>query len=221
MIVPTLDEEKNVSALLERLRRTAGVFEVIVADGGSTDGTVAAAGRLAPFARVVRGEPGRGQQLRTGAAEATGEVLLFLHADNVPPWDVAAQVGGAVASGHVGGNFRLRYPGGGFLGRWLEALAPAYRGIRRYYGDSGIFVRRDVYDACGGMPWIPIMEDVAFVQRMEKAGPTAYLPGPMISASRRWEGRPLRTLVLWGSMQIAFARGVSPWRLARLYKRRG
>jgi hypothetical protein len=169
----------------------------------------------------VRSEPGRGQQLRTGAEAATGDALLFLHADVLPPMDVAAQISAALGAGHVGGNFRLRYPDGGPLGHWLERLAPVYRRIPRYYGDSGIFVRRDVYDACGGLPWVPIMEDVIFVRRMEAAGPTTYLPGPMVSAVRRWRGRELRTLLLWASMQAAFALGVTPWRLVRFYRAAG
>jgi len=210
-----LNEEAALGGLLDRLRLAPDVDEVIVSDGGSTDGTAALVG---PPHRLVRGEPGRGQQLRTGAEAATGDVLLFLHADVLPPVDVAAQISGALDSGHVGGNFRLRYPDGGPLGRYLERLAPVYRRLPRYYGDSGIFVRRDVYERCGGFPWVPIMEDVVFVRRMEAAGPTAYLPGPMTSASRRWRGRVFRTLLLWGAMQTAFALGVSPWRLAALYR---
>ncbi len=135
----------------------------------------------------------------------------------VPPLDVASQIRGAVEAGCVGGNFRLRYPGGA-LGRWLERLAPFYRRLGRYYGDSGIFVRRDVYEQVGGFSEVPVMEDIIFVRRMEGAGKTAYLPGPMVSSPRRWEKRPLRTLALWGFVQVAFAPGASPWRLAHFYK---
>ncbi len=78
----------------------------------------------------------------------------------------------------MGGNFRLRYPAGGVLRRWLEALGPFYRRFGRYYGDSGIFVRRDVYERVGGFLETPVMEDIDFVRRMEGAGKTAYLPGP-------------------------------------------
>ena len=215
VVIPTLNEVANIGPLLERLLSMPDVGEVVVVDGGSTDGTVEMVRQLA---RLVRSEPGRGMQLRAGAQEVTGDVLLFLHADVTPPRDVAAQIAGAVEAGCAGGNFRLRYPEGGVLGRWLETLAPVYRILGRYYGDSGLFLRRDVYEACGGFPFIPIMEDVVFVRRMESAGRTAYLPGPMISAARRWKGRSLRTLLLWAFMQTAFALGASPWRLARLYK---
>ena len=118
-----------------------------------------------------------------------------MHADVAPP-DAALQIRDAVERGRVGGNFRLRYPEGGALGGWLEALAPFYRRFGRYYRDSGIFVRRDVYERVGGFSEIPVMEDIVFVCRMEGAGKTAYLPGPMLSSSRRWEGRPLRSLAL-------------------------
>ena len=219
MVIPTLNEAENVGALLERLSRTPGVSEVVVSDGGSTDGTQ----RIVSFsgARLVEAEPGRGAQLRAGAGEASGDVLLFLHADVVPPGDLAAQIEGALDLGCVGGNFRLRYPQGGALGRWLEALAPFYRKLGRYYGDSGIFVRTSVHDEIGGFPQIPIMEDMVFARRLEAAGKTAYLPGPMVSASRRWKGRPARTLLLWAFMQSAFALGASPHELARFYRSHG
>ncbi|MGH3144731.1 MAG: TIGR04283 family arsenosugar biosynthesis glycosyltransferase [Rubrobacter sp.] len=217
MIIPTLNEETSIGDLLRRLSETAGVFEILVADGGSNDATP---DLVLPPARLLPCEPGRGVQLRTGARHAKGDVLLFLHADVVPPPDLTAQISDALRGGCVGGNFHLRYPQGGPLGRWLEVLAPLYRRVPRYYGDSGIFVRRDVYEACGGMPHIPIMEDVVFVRRLERMGKTAYLPGPMISASRRWSGRGLQTLILWGFMQLAHALGASPWRLSGYYQAR-
>lgn len=83
-----------------------------------------------------------------------------MHADVVPPFDAAAQVRDALDAGYAGGNFCLRYPGGGRLGWWLEVLAPFYRRLGRYYGDSGIFVRRDVYEKIGGFPEIPIIEEL-------------------------------------------------------------
>jgi len=133
VVIPTLNEAANISSLLEHLLSTPGVAEVVVADGGSMDGTVEL---VRPPVRLVRSEPGRGMQLRAGARRATGDVLLFLHADVLPPRDVAVQIADAIKAGYVGGNFRLRYPGGGALGRWLETLAPVYRALGRYYGDS-------------------------------------------------------------------------------------
>lgn len=215
VVIPTLNEAENLEPLLERLEATPGIQEIIVADGGSTDGTQKLTTKRA---RLTVSEPGRGMQLRAGAREATGDIFFFLHADVLPPLDVAGQIQAATDSGYIGGNFRLRYPDGGSLGRWLEFIAPVYRKLGRYYGDSGIFVRRDAYEAFGGFPAIPIMEDIEFVRRMEQYGKTAYLPGPVTSSARRWEGRTLRTLLLWGGMQTAYALGVSPWRLDRFYR---
>ncbi len=214
-IIPTLNEVQNLDRLLERLEATPGIHEVIVADGGSTDGTQELAARRM---WLTVSEPGRGMQLRAGAQVATGDVLFFLHADVLPPPDVATQIERAVRAGYIGGNFRLHYPDGGLLGLWLETLTPIYRKLRRYYGDSGFFVRRDAYESFGGFPAIPIMEDIVFVQRMEHHGKTAYLLGPVVSSGRRWRGNALRTMLLWGFMQIAFALGVSPWRLDLFYR---
>lgn len=220
VVIPALDEEAVIGDLLRYLSGLPGIHEVVVVDGGSSDGTAELV-QGCPAARLVRSEPGRGPQLRAGAGVVEGDVFLFLHADVVPPPDVAAQIAGALATGFVGGNFRLRYPGGGTLGRWLEVLGVLYRRLGRYYGDSGIFAARTAYDRCGGFPAVPIMEDVIFVQRLERAGRTAYLPGPMTSSPRRWQESPagaLKTLALWAFMQVAHGLGATPWQLARFYR---
>lgn len=217
IIIPALNEQAVIGGLLRYLAEIPGVSEIIVADGGSTDATRSVV-RESGVARLVTSEPGRGIQLRAGARAATGDALLFLHADTLPPRDVAAQIQKALEAGYAGGNFRLRYPGGGVLGSWLEVLVLIYRRLDRYYGDSGIFVRSEVYERTGGFPAVPIMEDVIFARRLERAARTAFLPGPMVSSPRRWRGRPLRTLSLWAFMQLAHEFGVSPWRLSRFYR---
>ena len=217
IVIPALNEEAVIGELLQRLCGLPGVDEMIVADGGSTDATRRIV-RESGAARLVVSEPGRGVQLRAGAEAATGDALLFLHADTLPPRDVATQIHNALAAGCAGGNFRLRYPGGGALGRWLEILVLLYRRLGRYYGDSGIFVRRDVYERVGGFPAVPVMEDVIFARRLERAAKTAFLLGPMVSSPRRWRGRSLRTLSLWAFMQLAHEFGVSPWKLSRFYR---
>ena len=206
-----------IGDLLKYLSGLPGVDELVVADGGSTDATRSVV-RESGVAHLIISEPGRGVQLRAGAEAAAGDALLFLHADTLPPRDVAAQIQKSLAAGYAGGNFRLRYPGGGVLGRWLEILVLIYRRLGRYYGDSGIFVRSDVYERTGGFPAVPIMEDVIFARRLDRAGKTAFLPGPMVSSPRRWRGRPLRTLFLWAFMQLAYEFGVSPWTLSRFYR---
>ena len=104
------------------------------------------------------------------------------------------------------------------MGRCLEICAPVARRVDLYYGGSGLFVRRDVFEGLGGFPEIPVMEDVVFVRRMGRAGRTAFLPGPVLSSPRRWAGYPLRTLALWVFMQAMFDLGVSPYWLAKFYQ---
>jgi hypothetical protein len=158
---------------------------------------------VAAIGRRSRGE-------RCPSARRTRGTPQHREADVVPPPDVALQIGSALEAGYIGGNFRLTYSGGGLLGRCLETLALFYRRLGRYYGDSGIFVRWDVYERVGGFPEIPVIEDVVFVRRMEGAGKMAYLSGPMVCSPRRWEGRPLRTLALWVFMQAMFDLALCP-----------
>jgi hypothetical protein len=127
--------------------------------------------------RLVLGEPGRGIQFRVGASETTRDVLLFASRR------LAAPECGHADSECYGGelrwwNFCLRYPRDDLLGRWLEILAPVYRRLGRYYGDPRIFARRDIYEAGGGFPWFPIMEDVVSVRRIEGAGRQSTCRGP-------------------------------------------
>lgn len=219
VVVPTLNEAARLPVLLSQLARETASHEVIVADGGSTDGTAAAA--LAHGARVVWSRAGRGVQLAQGADAARGEVLLFLHADSRLPTGALDVVRRTLdGDAHlVGGNFRLRFDGEDDFSRWLDGF---YAWIRRhgvYYGDSGVFVRRRVYDALGGIrPW-PLMEDYDFNRRLERAGPTRCIEEPALAtSSRRFRGRrPWAIVSGWLWIHALFHLGVAPHRLARLY----
>lgn len=220
VIIPTLDEEANLARLLPGLRDGGGVAEVIVADGGSGDGTRDVA--RANGAAVITAERGRGSQLAAGAARATGSVLLFLHADSFLDGNglaaLATQMTAAPEA--VGGNFRVVFDGGT---RFSRRLTRFYAWMRRrgwYYGDSGIFARREVYDSIGGMHPIPLMEDYDFVRRLEDAGPTLNIAEPaIITSSRRFEGRASHRIV-WGWLKIhaLYYLGIKPERLARHYE---
>lgn len=166
VIIPTLNETQALPALLMALRREPTPHETIVVDGGSGDATVEIAHRY--HVRVLRAPAGRGHQLCAGAQQASSDVLFFLHADSIFPAGGLARIAERLAAdrGLVGGNFRLLFGGDTRFSRWLTRF---YAGIRRcglYYGDSGIFVRRDVYDAIGGFRPIPVMEDFDFVRRL-------------------------------------------------------
>jgi rSAM/selenodomain-associated transferase 2 len=221
VIVPVLDEERALPEALDRLGRLPGRFELIVADGGSTDGTVGVA--RARGARVLTTPPlppGRAGQLNAAAAEAAGDVLLFLHADTALPRHAFAQIAAALQEpGVCGGNFALRFDGADRFSRWLERLAASLRRTGIYYGDSAVFVRREVFADLGGFRPLAIMDDYDFVRRLERRGRTVCLPGPAVSSARRWKALGVRrTLGTWVLIQALFTAGVPARRLARFYQ---
>lgn len=217
VVIPTLNEAPRLPRLLAQLARETTAHEVVVVDGGSTDGTPSLAATAG--ARVLRVLGGRGRQLAAGAGVATGDVLLFLHADCAFPAGGLRLVAEALAApAVVGGNFRLLFDGGDEFCRWLNGFYAAIRRRGFYYGDSGVFVRRAVYEAIGGIRPIALMEDYDFVRRLEKAGPTACLAAPLVTSARRFVGRPPAAIVLgWLAIHALFLLGVAPSWLARLY----
>ncbi len=219
VVIPTLDEADRLPALLDALRSEAELSEIIVADGGSTDGTPELAARLG--AKIVISERGRGQQLRAGAALSRGEILLFLHADSIFPFGGLRALCAALDRDPraPGGNFRVVFDGDSRFARGLTMAYPWLRYFTLYYGDSGIFVRRAVYDAIGGIKPIPIMEDYDFVRRLERAGPTCRIEDPpLTTSSRKFAGRRASAIVWgWVMVHVLYWLGFSPERLARLY----
>lgn len=219
VIIPVLDEADNLTRLLPALSGDLCAYECIVVDGGSDDASLQAA--RAHGAIALSSERGRGQQLRAGADVARGDILLFLHADSLlDRYGLAAiEVALAKQPSAVGGNFRIV-----FEGAWdfCVELTRFYAWMRTrgwYYGDSGVFVRRRVYDSLGGIKPISLMEDYDFVCRMEAAGPTICIEDPpLITSSRRFEGRS-RPNIIWGWIRIhaLYALGLAPQRLSRIY----
>jgi rSAM/selenodomain-associated transferase 2 len=219
VIIPTLDEATRLPPLIAALRREPELAEIIVADGGSADGTAAAAQVLG--ARIVETAPGRGRQLRAGGAAASGEILLFLHADSVFPAGGLAALTAALDRDPAipGGNFRVVFDGDSGFARWLTGFYACLRRFALYYGDSGIFVRRAVYAAIGGFAPMPLMEDYDFVRRLERAGPTVRVDDPpLVTSSRKFAGRhPVAIFWGWSVVHILYWLGVAPERLARIY----
>ena len=215
VVIPALDEEGQVAAAIRSVRPGA---EVIVVDGGSTDATRDIAAREG--ARVLPSPRGRGRQLDMGARAASGEWLLFLHADTTlePGWLDAL---GALPPEVVGGAFRLAVdsPRVGF--RVVEGgVRLRLRLFALPYGDQALFARREVYAHIGGFPHLPLMEDVAFVARLKRAGRLAFLPLRAFTSPRRWDRHGIvgTTLRNW-SLLAGYAAGQSPERLARRYGR--
>ncbi len=197
VVIPTLNEAARLPQLLGRLAAEPTAHEAVVVDGGSADGTVAAA--LAAGARVMRAGPGRGQQLAAGAGAAGGDILLFLHADSRFPTGGLAEIERTLAQRPecTGGNFRLIFDGDSPFSRWLTGFYAWIRAHGLYYGDSGVFVRRRVYDEIGGIRPIEVMEDYDFTRRLERRGRTCTIEDPpLVTSSRRFEGRRPVAIVL-------------------------
>ena len=223
IIIPTLNERENLERLLGEIASQAEPAEIVVADGGSDDGTVAVA--QAAGIGLIRCARGRGQQMAAGAAVARGDVILFLHADSRLGPGALAAIRQALAArpDAVGGNFRILFDGDQRFDRWLERAYGWWRGHGFYYGDSGIFARRATYDAIGGMRPIALMEDYDFVRRLERAGPTLCIAEPpLLTSSRKFRRRnKLAVVAGWLWLHALWHLGVSPDRLARIYYAKG
>ena len=218
IIVPTLNEEMQIDKTLRALARLGGDKEVIVADGGSMDATVILA--RAEGARVLEAPRGRGSQMHAGAMAATGDVLWFVHADTIPPGDALQEIEAALQNSMaVGGNFGLVFDGASRAARQLTAIYPCLRVLGLCYGDSGMFVRRTVYEKIGGFEPLPLFEDLEFLRRLRKAGLFVHLPRRIVTSSRRFEKRNFAGMWLhWTILQALYWCGVSPHVLARWYR---
>jgi rSAM/selenodomain-associated transferase 2 len=219
VVVPALDEEdalrRHLPALFAQLQPGD---EVVVSDGGSSDGGPGVARRLG--ARLVDGPRGRGAQLRRGAEASSAPLLVFLHADSRLPPDGLALARAAVAQGAVGGGFLVRFDSQRRVMRAASALINLRTRLTRCpLGDQAQFATRDAYRALGGYRDWPILEDLDFARRLKRLGRVALIAEPVTTAARRFlDGGVVRTVTInWVIWALYFA-GVSPRRLARLYR---
>jgi rSAM/selenodomain-associated transferase 2 len=219
IIMPVLDEGEGIAAALDALAdlRSLGT-EVIVVDGGSRDATIQRARLRAD--RVILAPRGRALQMNAGAAIASGDVLLFLHADTRLPADVDHVVlNGLERSGRAWGRFDIEIDGRSPLlsvvGRMMN-IRSRLTGIAT--GDQAMFVRRDAFQSVGGFAAIPLMEDIALSKGLKRVSRPLCLRACVVTSGRRWEKNGvLSTMVLMWRLRLAYFFGADPTQLARQY----
>jgi rSAM/selenodomain-associated transferase 2 len=214
-VVPVLDEERGIAAVVGRLRDESD--EVIVVDGGSADATVAAA--EAAGATVLVSGRGRGEQCNSGAARSAAEVLWFVHADSVVPPGAGAAIRAAARSSRWGcfavrvesDDWRLRW-----CGRWMTARA---RRGGACTGDMAPWFRADFFRELGGFPRWPVLEDLGISDRARARAPCAVLPLRVGTSARRWEAEGItRTMLRMWAVRGAYRAGVPVDPIARWYR---
>ena len=219
IIIPCLNEAPGIAQTLAAVQplRARGA-EIIVADGGSSDGTTTLA---APFAdRLVHAPRGRAAQMNAGAAAARAGILLFMHADCVlPPLADTLLINGLAASGKQWGRFDIALDGSHPLLKVIAGmmnLRSRWTGIAT--GDQGIFITHDLFARLGGFPTLPLMEDIALSRLAKRAGAPLCLRSRIVTSARRWEQHGvLRTVVLMWRLRLAYFLGADPARLALRY----
>ena len=217
VIVPCLDEAPVIEATLQRVRSGAGV-ELIVVDGGSADGSLERARPLAD--QVIAAPRGRARQMNAGAALASGDILLFLHADTLLPFAYDTAVRESLADpAVVAGRFDVELePSSPLLFLTGELMNRRSRLSRIATGDQAIFVRRSTFERLGGFAEIPLMEDIDLSRRLKRCGGMACLRQRVVTSSRRWRQRGIvRTILLMWSLRLLYFLGVQPQTLARVY----
>ncbi len=225
IIIPTLNEETQISNW-QRLQslmddRTSSLpCEIIIVDGGSSDNTVTLARSLG--LRVESCNPGRGAQLNHGARQASGKILLFLHADTELPYGFAKSILHALSEPvTIAGAFRLQIHNGGLLLRFICFWANLRsRLLQLPYGDQALFIRRDDFLQLGGFPETPIMEDFIFIKKARQAGRVTTLPLSVTTSARRWRRLGIiRTTLINQLVILGYYTRVPLQKLASLYRR--
>jgi rSAM/selenodomain-associated transferase 2 len=213
-----LNEAPVIAHTLEAIRGGAPDAEIIVVDGGSTDGSLDLARSRCDSA--ISSGRGRALQMNAGAARSSGDVLVFVHADTNVPATFGRDIEAALADPEVvGGRFDVRLDDNHPLCVLIGALISIRSRISRTgTGDQAIFARKKIFEALGGFPDMPICEDLDFARRLKHAGRVACLRSKVITSARRWRtGGIMRTVLRMWTIRALYLAGMSPERLARMY----
>ncbi len=217
VIIPVLNEEKTIAATLRALAPHKP-YELIVVDGGSPDRSREMSAQCG--AEVLSASRGRARQMNRGAQEATGDVLLFLHADTRLPTSAFEDISTALNDPrYFGGRFDIELEGNHWMLKIVGRMI-SYRSrmSKVSTGDQAIFVRREVFRQMGGFPDMPFMEDIAFCRMLKRIGDIACLRTKVVTSARRWEMDGVwRTILKMWTLKLLYLAGVSPARLKQYY----
>jgi rSAM/selenodomain-associated transferase 2 len=220
VIIPTLNEAPTLTQTLTHIPNTPNI-EIIIADGGSTDRTLTIATQLHPNAIVLTTAPGRAHQMNQAAAIAQGHLLVFLHADTHLPPDWLTHIETTLAQpGTIAGAFHLKINSPKFSRRLIEwGSNRRSRHCQLPYGDQAIFLKRETFEAIGGFPDLPIMEDFQLIKTLQKRGKITLAPAAVTTDDRRWATVGIwQTTLLNQLMILGFYLGINPDRLRQWYR---
>ncbi len=215
VIIPALNEEFHIEKTLQSVINQEGNYELYVVDGGSTDNTVAIANK---YANVINSNRGRAVQMNTGAQACNGDILLFLHADTLLPINAFRELRKRMKNDTVvGGSFCLAFDADNFILRGISFIT-RFNFRFFHFGDQGIFVRRDVFQALNGYKKMPIMEDYEFYKRLCEQGKVILIRMPVISSARRFIKKGvIRQLLINKFVVLAYWSGVDIQTIKRFY----
>jgi len=217
VIIPIYNEEKILERNASFFQRLSGQVELIFVDGGSIDRSVEFA---ASYSKVLRSEKGRARQMNYGIEKARHDTLLLLHADATLSAGVILSIEKQLSrNGIVGGCLTQLIDKGGVIYRVIEAQGNLRARLSKvFYGDQGIFVKKDVFLKIGGFPEVPIMEDVLFSRKLRHAGKTVVLADKIVVSPRRWERKGvIKTALLFNFIIILFRLGCPLEKIKLLY----
>lgn len=218
IIIPTLNEQKTIQSCLSALQPLRKDCEIIIVDAGSNDQSITA---TALADKIITTEKGRARQMNTGASHATGDILIFLHADTYLPEHALQLIEQHIGGNRVWGRFDIRLSGDHFM---LKVIARMMNWRSRLTGiatgDQVIFVTREAFSAVGHFPEIALMEDIALSKALKKISPPICINAKVTSSGRRWERYGIySTILLMWSLRLRYFFGADPQLLAALYSR--